>query len=73
MTPERRKVVRLEDSKENWKQKALERAAEIRRLKERGSDLEDSREKWKSKASEAQRSLEELASGRQDSWSDNGT
>jgi hypothetical protein len=59
MSPERRKVVRLEDSKENWKQKALERAGEIRRLKERLSDVEDSRDSWKAKASDARKELEE--------------
>jgi hypothetical protein len=59
MSPDRRKVIRLEDSKENWKQKALERAAENRRLKERISDLEESRDAWKSKAAEARKVLNE--------------
>lgn len=59
MSPDRRKVVRLEDSKENWKKKALERAAEIRRLKERLSDVEDSRDSWKAKASDVRKELEE--------------
>jgi hypothetical protein len=59
MSPDRRKVVRLEDSKENWKQKALDRAAEIRRLKERVSDLEESREAWKCKAADARKALDE--------------
>lgn len=58
MSPDRRKIVRLEDSKENWKQKALERAVEIRRLKERLSDVEDSRDSWKAKASDARKELE---------------
>jgi hypothetical protein len=59
MSPDRRKVIRLEDSKENWKQKALDRAAENRRLKERISDLEESRDAWKSKAAEARKTLDE--------------
>ena len=67
MSPDRRKVVRLEDSKENWKQKALERAAEIRRLKERLSDVEDSRDNWKAKAADARKELDEKTAREKDS------
>ena len=59
-SPERRRVVRMEDSREAWKDKAMERAVEIRRLKMSLSDIEDSREKWRLKAKEAEKKAEKI-------------
>lgn len=63
MLPERRKVARLEDSRQSWKHKAIERAIEIRALKMRINELEKSRASWKSKCAEAQLHIKKLQAG----------
>ena len=60
MSPERRKLSRLEDSRESWKRKATERSLEVRSLKMRLNELEQSRGNWKIKCAEAQLQIEEL-------------
>lgn len=50
----------LKESRNNWKEKALQRQKEIRKLQIKVRDLSKSRDNWKRKALEAQRKLEQL-------------
>lgn len=48
---------RKKSSEENWKQKAIERNEEIKKLKKRVDELTKSRNKWKDKAAKIKEEL----------------
>lgn len=48
---------RKKSSEENWKQKAIERNEEIKKLKKRVDELTKSRNKWKDKTAKIKEEL----------------
>lgn len=61
--PRSRLERRLEESRENWKETALQRQQKIRKLEIKVRDLTKSREKWKKRAIEAEQELRRLKKG----------
>jgi peptidoglycan hydrolase CwlO-like protein len=47
-------------SRDNWKQKCMKLKADVKRFKNRASDLQKSRDHWKAKASDHQQEIEAL-------------
>ena len=59
MTPSR--LARyFKGSRDNWKNKALEKQSKLRGFEQKIRDLEKSREQWKNKAKEAEKKVKEL-------------
>ena len=55
-----KKVERLNESRNNWKQRALSRKQELRRAGIKIRDLQKSREKWKIEAKKNEKIIKEL-------------
>lgn len=62
--PLSRQVRYFKSSRDNWRNKALEKQEKIRVLEQRVRDLEKSREQWKSQAKQAEQKLKERAKER---------
>jgi chromosome segregation ATPase len=59
-SPRRVLVDWFRKSRDSWKQKFMERKAELKRFKNRAYDLEKSKERWKTQATLHQRQVEAL-------------
>jgi hypothetical protein len=55
---EKRLAQWFEESRDNWKEKALRKQKKLRKLEVKIRDLENSREEWKKRAKKAEKELE---------------
>ncbi|MGK7925110.1 MAG: hypothetical protein AB4290_07665 [Spirulina sp.] len=65
--PLTRLVRYLKSSRDNWKEKALEKQKKLRAIEQKVRDVEKSREKWKNRAKEAEKEIKKLKKEREES------
>ncbi len=58
--PLSRQVRYFKESRENWKERALEKQEQLRFSSQKNSDLEKSRDKWKTEALSGRQEIKEL-------------
>jgi chromosome segregation ATPase len=58
--PLSRQVRYFKESRENWKERALDKQEQLRFFAQKNSDLEQSRDKWKTEALSGRQEIKEL-------------